>query len=99
MNADIQNIVIAIDQPNGFLRFTVYINFLEPCELPNSVVNVRYVISWVEPGDLFQGQRFLATLVAFSHTVTVVAFKDLVVSETRQFQLMIYEPFMNRKHD
>jgi hypothetical protein len=45
MNAHIHNIVVGINEFNGFLGFAFDLNFLQTAKLSNSVIDVRYIIA------------------------------------------------------
>ena len=45
MNADIQNVVVSIDQFYGLLYGTVIVNFLQTSEFSDTVVYMRYIIT------------------------------------------------------
>ena len=45
MNADIKQIVVFVDQADGFLLFPVVVDHLQAVELSHSMIDVGYIVA------------------------------------------------------
>ena len=84
MDADIQCILVLINEFNGLLLPAIQVNFLESPELPDTMIDMHHIVPWLQTGQLPDGQAFLPCEL-FIQLVTVIAVKDLVVGIKTQF--------------
>ena len=75
VDVDVQDVASPVAQANRFLFLSVDVDFLQPSELPDAVVDVHHVVARLKGGELFEGQGLLAFFEAFLQSETVVSFE------------------------
>ena len=78
MNAHIHNIIISIDQLNGFLGFAFDLNFLQSAKFPDAVIHVGHIIAYGQGSQFFERNGLLFRKAIFDGKL-VVTFKNLVI--------------------
>src|SRR5690606_40430579 len=98
MNAHVQNIVVPINQFYRFLFASLHINFYQSGKFPHTVVNVGDVVTDLKRSQFFECDRFLFGK-GISEIEFMVTFKNLMIRETSNFQIIIDKTLMNRTDD
>ena len=98
VNAYIHNIVVGIDQFDGFLRFAFHLNFLQTAKFSNSVIDVRYIIAYGKGVQFLQRNGLLFGIAVFQ-VEFVVAFKNLMVSIARDLVFFVDETLKQWEND
>ena len=90
MNADQQNIVVAVDEPDGLLLAPAHVHLFESRKTPNAVIHVRNKIARLQGFQLFERQGF-----AFTKFLTDLVFvkprKNLVVGVAHYFKIWVHK--------
>mgnify|MGYP006998136800 CR=1 FL=1 len=94
MNPYVKYVAVFVDQTNGLLRFSVYINGFQPRKHAHPVVDMGNVISFLQVVQLFKGQRLARLPEPFFQLKTVISFKNLMVGVTKQIQGGQNKPFV-----
>ena len=88
MNADIQQVAILIHNSQRLLLFAMVINGFQAIKASNAMVYMSHIIARLQVIQLLYRQRLTAA-EAFTEMKTMVSLKNLVVSETADFQIII----------
>ena len=84
MDAHIQDVVVFVEQTDGFLFFSVVIHNFQPIETTDSMVNMAYKITGFQIIQLANGQRFLSGK-AFTQVKFMVTLKNLMIGINSHF--------------
>ena len=95
MNTDEYNVVVLINQPDGFLHFSVHFGTDQPAELSDTMIDMYDIVTGRELVQLLQRQRELSAscLVAFE-VEFVEAVEQLVIREKTDTQSLIGKTFV-----
>src|SRR5512133_1445962 len=88
MNANIKNILVAVNKLYGFLNFPVNLYFLKPSEFSYSMINMYNIISRVQTGELLDRDTFLFCKESLDPEF-MIPVEDLVISIDRNLQIVI----------
>ena len=97
MDAHIHNIIVGVNQLDGFLGFAFHLNFLQTTKFPNPVIHVGYVIANGQGGQLFERDGLLFGKAILDRKL-MVTFKNLVISITGKLVLRINKSLVYREH-
>src|SRR5690606_6246505 len=90
MDTEIEQVVVAEHQPDGFLFVAIHFLFLKASELRDSVIDVCDKISGLQGLQFTERHRFCLG-ESLSGTVAMEPFKDLVVGVTSDLQYRVDE--------
>ena len=85
MNADIEDIIIPVNQFNSFLLTVTDPYFFQSPELADTMVDMDYIISGVQTRQLMDGHTFTPGELVIE-PVPVIPVEDLVVGIEGDFQ-------------
>ncbi len=91
MDADVKNIIVFINQPDGLLLSAVVVDDLQAIKPAHTVVNVCDIISRFQVIQLLKRQC-LFPAETFAEAKLVITVKYLVVGIANQLQVVINEP-------
>ncbi len=95
VDAHVQDVIVAVDQFNGFLYGAVIVYFLQSAELAHPVVYVGHEISELECIELFEGDG-LTLLRPVFNVETLVTVEDLMVSVHVKSGIWVFKAFVQR---
>ena len=98
VDAHIQDVVVAVDQPDRFLLFAVRIDLLQAAEHTDPMIDVHHQIAGFQLRELLQRKRLRVLAETLFQAETMVTFEDLVIGVERQFQIRIDEAFVQIEH-
>ena len=93
MNADIEQVFIFVDQPDGLLFLAIVDDLFQPVKPPYTVINVGYEIARAKVVQVFQRQRLLGG-IPLAEMEFMIAFKYLVVGVAGNFQVFVEKAFV-----
>ncbi len=93
VDADIQQVAVLVNDPDGFLLPAVDIDLFQAVVSPDAMVDMRDIISRAQVVKLLEGDGLPAAVTVFE-MVFVVSFKYLVIGVKRQVQLPVDKSFM-----
>ena len=93
MNADIEEIIIAVTDPYGFLPLTVDLNFLHAGITAHPMIHMHDEITGFEIQNFFEGE-FLRSTGTASGFVFVESLKELMLRPKHNFAIMVGEACM-----
>ena len=95
VDAHVQDVIVAVDQFNGFLYGAVIVYFLQSAKLAHPVVHVGHEISELECIELFEGDG-LTLLRPVFNVETLVTVEDLMVSVDVKSGIWVFKAFVQR---
>ena len=97
MDAHVKDVIVAVNELDGLLNFSVVIDLLKSAEFPNSVVHVRYIIPKLKRIELLEGDGLFLFRAVFDVESLVTVENFMICVEVRLGQF-IFEPFMQCTH-
>ena len=90
INADVQQIIVAENEPDGFLKAAVHFHFFQSGKTPHAIVNVCHVVAGLQRAQLPECHGF-GLGKPFAGLVAVKPVENLVVGVAGYFDILIYE--------
>ncbi len=98
MNVDEEDVVVLVDQLDGFVRLAVFIDFDQSVEAPDTVIDVHDVIARTQLVQF--GNRHLLIATDFTvDAITLITVEQLMVGIETKFQIMVDEPLMQGRRN
>ncbi len=98
VDADVEDVVVAVLQADRFLHLSARIDCLQSTEHADAMVDVYHEVAGFQLRQLLQRERLRVLAETFLQPEAVVALEDLVVGVERQFQLTVDEAFVEVQH-
>ena len=98
VDAHVQDVLVAVQQPDGLLLLPVHVQLFQPAEHADAVIDVHHEIAGLQLGELLEGERLAVAAEALLQPEAVVALEDLVVGVQHQFPRRVDVAFVEVQH-